>query len=74
MLKLPEKLRIFKIKSRQTSQDIANSLGISLQGVSNWLSETRTPKKLKLIWAERLVKHTNGYITLKDCGHTEDGI
>jgi len=69
MLKLPRKLRIFRAKSRISNPEIVKYTGASLQSVVNWASEDRCPKKIDIKFAESLQRMSNGYITLRDCGH-----
>lgn len=69
MSKLPRKLRIFRARRGWKNSYIAEKMGVSLQSVVNWASEKRCPAKIELHSAKRLVEITNGYVTLKDCGH-----
>ena len=56
----------FLAKSGMKKGELAVVLGISPQTISGWFNENRKPQ---LAIAKRLVEFTNGYITLKDCGH-----
>lgn len=69
MLKLPRKLRIFRAKTGLSNPEIAEKAGVCLQSIVNWMSNKRCPAQIDIHNAKRLVEITNGYVTLKDCGH-----
>lgn len=69
MLKLPRKLRMFRVKKGWKNPTLAEKVGVCLQSVVNWQSDKNCPAKIDIHSAKRLVEITNGYITLKDCGH-----
>lgn len=71
MKKVPKKLRIFRAKSGIKNPQISIETGACLQSVVNWASDERCPKIIEMHHAIALVKLTNGYITLKDCGQNE---
>lgn len=68
-MKLPEKIRIFKARNNLKYKFISKYVGTTEQAVKNWCNDKRCPKKIKLLFAERLVELSKGYITLKDTGN-----
>lgn len=70
-MKLPKKLRIYKVTKNLKYKDIAEYTHASIQAVKDWCHEKRCPKKIKLHFARKLVSLTNNKITLSDCGHED---
>jgi hypothetical protein len=68
MSKLPLKLRIYKATTKKRNIEIAEKIGVRTQSIVDWCSDERCPEKIQRDHAEKLVKLTDGYITMKDCG------
>lgn len=66
MSRLSARLAYFLFKNDIKKNVLAVELEVKPQTISNWLHKNRKPQ---ILVARKLVDYTNGYISLKDCGH-----
>lgn len=71
MSKLIMKLRLFKAKKGFRNNTIAAAIGVTPQTITDWLSPKKTPKKINISTAEKLIEFSDNFFSLKDLGHAD---